>query len=90
MDSRVIELTPAAAKHGNLNISACGKEFFPPDVFGGSSAKAGTGVPITLRVKGIPKAVRTDIPKEKVDSLFMRHTKCKKKLLMNDSKGRIL
>ena len=33
MESRVIELTPAASKHGNLNLSPCGKEFFPKDVF---------------------------------------------------------
>ena len=43
MESRVIKLTPAAHKHGNLNLSACGKDFFPPDVFGGPSKKAGIG-----------------------------------------------
>ena len=62
MDSRGIQLTAAAHKHGNLNLSACGKDFFPPDVFGGPSKKAGLGTPITLRVQGLPNPIETDIP----------------------------
>jgi hypothetical protein len=62
MDSRVITLTPAAYKYGNLNIRLCGKEFFPPDVFGRSSRAKGLGVPITLKVKGLTNAIKTDIP----------------------------
>jgi len=65
MESRVIELTPAAHKHGNLNLSACGKEFFPPDVFGGPSKKAGIGTPITLKVDGLSNPIETDIPTDK-------------------------
>ncbi len=62
MDSRVIKLTPAAPKYGNLNISSCGKGFFPPDIFGGSSEKAGLGVQIILKVEGLPNPIKTDIP----------------------------
>ncbi len=62
MDSRVIKLTPAAHNHGNLNLSCCGKDFFPSDVFGGSSEKAGIGVQITLKADGLPEPVKTDIP----------------------------
>lgn len=51
MDSRVVKLTPAAFKHGNLNIRSCGKDFFPPDVFGRSSRAKGLGVPVTLNVR---------------------------------------
>jgi len=65
MDSRVIQLTPAAHKYGNLNISSCGKDFFPTDVFGGSSGKAGLGRQITLRVEGFPEPIETDIPTDK-------------------------
>jgi DNA modification methylase len=65
MDSRVIQLTPAAHKYGNLNIRHCGKEFFPPDVFGGPSKKAGLGVPVTLHVDGLPTPIETDIPTDK-------------------------
>ena len=65
MESRVIEITKAARKHGNLNIRPCGKEFFPPDVFGGSSRKAGLGTPITLRVEGLTEPIKTDIPTDK-------------------------
>jgi len=62
MDSCVIQLTESTFKHGNLNIRPCGKDFFPPDVFGGSSKKAGLGVPITLEVEGLPDTIKTDIP----------------------------
>lgn len=65
METRVIQLTPAAHKHGNLNIRPCGREFFPSDVFGGPSKKAGLGVPITLKADGLPTPIETDIPKDK-------------------------
>ncbi len=61
MESRVIEITPAARRYGNLNLRPCGIEFFPPDVFGGSQGAA-TGVAITLKVKGLSDPVETDIP----------------------------
>jgi len=62
MESRVIKLTPAAHKYGNLNLSSCGKEFFPKDAFGGPTKKTGLGAPITLRVQGLPNPIETDIP----------------------------
>lgn len=62
MDSRVIKLTSAAHKHGNLNIRSCGKDFFPSDAFGGSSRSKGTGIPVKLKVKGLTSPVETDIP----------------------------
>lgn len=65
MDSRVIQLTTAAQKYGNLNIRPCGKEFFPKGIFGGSSKKAGLGVQIALHVKGISQPIETDIPTDK-------------------------
>jgi site-specific DNA-methyltransferase (adenine-specific) len=65
MDSRTIQLTEAALKHGNLNIRPCGREFFPPDVFGGPSKKTASGTPITLKVEGLPKPIETDIPTDK-------------------------
>lgn len=65
MDSRIIQLTEATHKYGNLNIRPCGREFFPLDAFGGSSRKAGLGVPITLRVQGLPEPIKTDIPTDK-------------------------
>jgi hypothetical protein len=62
MESRIIEITSAAHKYGNLNLRSCGKGFFPPDVFGASSVAKGTGKPITLKVKGLKDVVTTDIP----------------------------
>ncbi len=65
MESRVIQVTAAAHKHGNLNIKPCGTEFFPQDVFGGPSKKDGLGTPITLRVEGLSEPIKTDIPTDK-------------------------
>ena len=66
MDSRIIRLTSAAHKHGNLNIRSCGKDFFPPDVFGGSSRSKRLGVPITLKAEGLSDIIKTDIPSDSV------------------------
>jgi len=65
MDSKVIQLTPAAHKDGNLNIRPCGKEFFPPDVFGGPARKDGLGRLVKLRVEGLDSAITTDIPTDR-------------------------
>lgn len=62
MESRVIKLTTASFKYGNLNLSSCGKEFFPLDIFGGSNKKSGLGHPITIEAEGIDKEIKTDIP----------------------------
>jgi len=64
MESRIIELTSGAIRNEKLNIHACGKDFFPPDAFGGPSKKSNSGVDITIHAKGIPEPVRTDIPTE--------------------------
>lgn len=62
MDSRIIQLTAAAHKYGNLNIRSCGKEFFPPDAFGGTSKKKGLGVLITIEAQGLPPLnIKNDI-----------------------------
>jgi len=65
MESHIIHLTPAALKHGNLNLSQCGKDFFPVDVFGNSSRSKGIGTPITLEIEGLGKPIKTDIPTDK-------------------------
>ncbi|MFQ6116218.1 MAG: DNA methyltransferase, partial [bacterium] len=65
MESRIIQLTAAAQKYGNLNIRPCGRGFFPPDTFGGSSRKVGLGVQLTLEADGIPEPIKTDIPTHK-------------------------
>ena len=64
MESRTIILTSAARKHGNLNLSVCGKDFFPEDVYGGPSKKEQRGTPITVVFEGLPDPVDTDIPTE--------------------------
>jgi site-specific DNA-methyltransferase (adenine-specific) len=62
MDTRIIKLTESAFKYGNLNLRCCGRDFFPPDVFGGPNKKSGLGNPITLNVEGFDKEIKTDIP----------------------------
>ena len=65
MESCVIEITEATHKYGNLNIRPCGRDFFPPDVFGGSSKKDDLGKLITLHVVGLSEPIKTDIPTDK-------------------------
>jgi len=65
MQTCVITLTKASEKYGNLNIRPCGKDFFPEDAFGSHSKKAGLGVPITLKVEGLPEPIKTDIRTDK-------------------------
>jgi hypothetical protein len=83
MESRVIQLTSAAHKHGNLNIRSCGKDFFPPDAFGGSSVAKGLGNPITVKVEGFSEPIETDIPTDsktgKPNNLRGYETFCPKK-----------
>jgi len=61
MESRVIEITAAAHKHGNLNLAPCGAEFFPRDAIGGST-EAQAAKPLTIVAPGLPAPVKTDIP----------------------------
>ena len=65
MESRTINSTPAARKYGNLNLSSCGRDFFPEDVYGGPSRKEPPGTPITVVFEGLPDSVDTDIPTER-------------------------
>jgi DNA modification methylase len=65
MESRVIKITEAAFKYGNLNLSACGKDFFPSDVFGSHSKKGKIGNLITLKIEGLNEIIQTDIPTDK-------------------------
>ncbi|HIJ51687.1 MAG TPA: class I SAM-dependent methyltransferase [Planctomycetes bacterium] len=64
MDSRVIKLTTAAHKHGNLNIRTCGLGFFPKGILGGST-KAKLGNEITVKAEGLPDYIKTDIPTDR-------------------------
>lgn len=63
MESRVIEITAAAHKHGNLNLAPCGAEFFPQDAIGGPT-RAEPGEPVTILADGLAKPVETDIPRD--------------------------
>ena len=65
MESRTITITTAAIDHGNLNLSSCGRDFFPPDIFGTSSRKTGIGTPITIKPQGLNVPIKTDIPTDK-------------------------
>jgi len=64
MDSCTIQLTSSAHKHGNINIRPCGKNFFPPDSFGGSNKKQ-IGKQITINAAGLISQIKTDIPTDK-------------------------
>ena len=57
MESHLIQLTSAAQKHGNLNLSTCGFNFFPNDVFGGST-RENPGKEITIKAEGIDQPIK--------------------------------
>ena len=63
-ESRAIRLTAGAIKNNKLNIRACGLDFFPEDVFGGSSDKH-LGNQITINAVGLLNPIKTDIPTDK-------------------------
>ncbi len=65
MESRVIDLTAAAHRHGNLNIRTCGEDFFPKSIFGPASKREGVYAQILLKVDGFPDPIFTDIPRDK-------------------------
>ncbi len=64
MESRTIQLTLADIKNRKLNLKACGLDFFPPGILGGST-KANAGTQITIKADGLPKPIKTDIPTDK-------------------------
>ena len=64
MESRVIKLTAGAIKNNKLNIWACGLDFFPDDVLGGSN-KNQPGKQIIIRAAGLLHPIKTDIPRDK-------------------------
>jgi len=84
MESRIIQLTPSAHKYGNLYLSRCGNDFFPEDSFGETSAKKGTGKPVTLKVYGLESTINTDIPKDK--KIFRQRAWVKKFVRINKLK----
>ena len=62
MEHRVLELTDASCNYGNLNIRICGRDFFPPDIYGKSNRNSGLGKQIALQVEGLGSIIKTDIP----------------------------
>ena len=64
MESRVIKLTAGAIKNNKLNIRACGPDFFPFDVLGGSN-KSQPGKQIIIKADGLLEPIKTDIPVDK-------------------------
>lgn len=48
MESRLIEITSATLRYGNLNIREYGKDFFSPDDFVGAHASAPLTIPVRL------------------------------------------
>ncbi len=59
-DKRWITITGGNLRNQHLYISGY-HDFFPAECFGASSAKQGTGQPLTLIVDGLGKPVETDI-----------------------------
>jgi DNA modification methylase len=64
MESRTIQLTSADIRNRKFNLKACGLDFFPPGILGGST-RAKTGIQITIKADGLSKPIKTDIPTNK-------------------------
>ncbi len=90
MDSRTITITSAALDYGNLNLSSCGRDFFPSDVYGASSRPKGLGKPVILKPKGLNTPIKTDIPTDKTTGrprwLFRERTRVKEFVHYNQLK----
>jgi hypothetical protein len=61
MDSCTIQLTSGAVSNNKLNVRACGLEFFPEGILGGST-KDNLGQQVTIQAKGLSTPIKTDIP----------------------------
>jgi DNA adenine methylase len=64
MDSRIIMLTDASLKYGNLNIRECGLDFFPSGILGGPTRDTAK-TKITIRAVGYSVEIETDIPTDR-------------------------
>jgi len=88
METCVVKLTKASEKYGNLNVRACGKDFFPDDVFGSHSRETGVGTQIMLKAEGLTEPIKTDIPTDKATGRprwFFRERKWLKEFLVSHS-----
>lgn len=65
MEARSIKLTSSALAHGRLNLSACGKDFFPPESFGKPAKSEGIGSPVSLYPVGLQDPIETDLPTDR-------------------------
>lgn len=61
MDSRIIQLTSASLKYGNLNIRNCGLDFFPQGILGGATRDTAE-TKIIIHPLGFSNEIETDIP----------------------------
>lgn len=61
VESRIIEINPAAINHGRLNIRACGQTFFPKDAIGGPSKEFAASGRVRLYPEGIYQLITTDL-----------------------------
>lgn len=64
MESRIIKLASEDIKNSKLNIRPCGLDFFPEGILGGST-KTNLGTQITIKAKGLPHPIKTDIPTDR-------------------------
>ena len=65
LEYRIIEITAAAEKHGNLNLRSCGPAFFPKDVHGGTNRKSTAARKLRIVLPDGRYIVETDIPTDK-------------------------
>jgi len=64
-ECKIIRITAAAEKHGNLNLRSCGGSFFPLDVHGGTNRKNVASKKLRITLPCGRHIVETDIPTDK-------------------------
>jgi len=62
---KIIQITAAAGKYGNLNLRSCGSSFFPSDVHGGADRKNAASKKLRIILPDGRRIVETDIPTDK-------------------------
>ena len=91
VESRIIEINPAAADHGRLSIRPCGQTFFPEDAIGGPSKEFAASGRVRLYPEGIYQHITTDLPTDqfgRVRWMFRARSWVKTFIKANDLKER--
>jgi len=61
MEARAVVINKSSYRDRRINLRSCGRDFFPPDAFGGPNGRRKTG-PLVVHVAGPERTLRTEFP----------------------------